>query len=150
MATLFMPRLAPAGAQIGQTAQRLAGCFFLPLGNIPELAGLPLNIGATTVTTSVMNVVGFNTFNAYLDVTVAGQITFKVNFIDPRDQAAVLSTATIQAVVSGTGLTLLTWGFGNTVVLGGANVYAYISLAFTGSIANATINQFPGVWGCVR
>lgn len=151
MAILSPIRIAPAFNQPGQTAQRYGGLFFNSSSTIPELAGLlPLNIGATTLNTSVFNVAGFNTFMCALDVTVAN-IQFKYNLIDPRDQTTIVATRSIGgAVVAGAGYSILTFGFGNVAASGGTDVFFYISLAFTGAGANATINQFPGLWGCVR
>jgi hypothetical protein len=155
MATQNVPRLAPGFAQPGQTSQRLAGMFFLntngPTGfNIPELAGLlPLNIGATTLNTSPIMVAGYNTFMALLDAITAN-ITFKVNHISPLDQTTILLTRTIATVTAGTGLNILNFGFGNALAQAGVDVFYFISLGFTGAGANATINQFPGLWGCVR
>jgi hypothetical protein len=110
---------------------------------------LPKNIGATTFTTDTFNIAGFNVFMGVIDVITAN-ITFKVNIVDPRDQVTVLATRTVLLVVAGTGLTPLNFGFGTTAAAGGFDVNYYIQLAFTGAAANATINQFPGLWGCVR
>jgi hypothetical protein len=151
MATILPVRIAPAFNQPGQTAQRYGGAFFNPSSTFPELAGqIPKNIGATTLDLSPINVAGFNTFMCLLDVTVAN-IQFAINIIDPTNQTTVLFTRNIgAAIVAGTGLNVLNFGFGNTAALAGADVFYFMSLRFIGSGANATINQFPGLWGCVR
>jgi hypothetical protein len=84
-----------------------------------------------------------------LDVTVAN-ITMKVNTIDPRDQATIVQTRTLGVGGAGGGYQAFGFGFGNPVASGGTDIYYFISLGFTGAGANATINQFPGLWGSVR
>jgi hypothetical protein len=128
----------------------MGGLFFNDVATITPAFGLPRIIGATTFTTDTFNVAGFNTFMAVLDVTGGANITFKFNHIDPRDQTTILATRSIVTVVSGTGLTAVNFGFGNAVGLGGADVFYFIQLVFTGLAGGATINQFPGLWGCVR
>jgi hypothetical protein len=150
MAILFPVRISPAFNQPGQSAQRYGGLMFNDASGIPELAGLlPLNIGATTLNTSVFNVAGFNTFMVALDVTVAN-ITMKYNLIDPRDQATIVATRSLGVGAAGGGYQLFGFGFGNIAGSGGTDVFYFISLAFTGAGAGATINQFPGLWGSVR
>ncbi len=151
MPTMLPRRAAPSFAQPGQTSQRSAGSFFNDAADAswtPALA-LPRNIGATTFTTDTINVAGFNAFMVLLDVTVAN-ITFKLNHVDPRDQTTVLFTRSLVTVVAASGFNLIPFGFGNAAASGGTDVFYFIQLAFTGAAANATINQFPGLWGTVR
>lgn len=150
MATILPVRVAPAFNQPGQTAQRYGGVFFNASSTFPELAGqIPKNIGATTLDTSPINVAGFNTFMALIDVTVAN-ITVSLNILDPTNPATILITRQLAVVAFGTGFNIINFGFGNTSALAGADVFYFISIRFVGAGANATINQFPGLWGCVR
>jgi hypothetical protein len=149
MPTMFPLRRGEGFTQQGQTSQRQAAVMFNNVESFTPALAIPKNIGATTFTTDTFNVAGFNCFMALLDVTVAN-ITFKVNHVDPRDQTTVLFTRSIVTVAFGTGFNLITFGFGSAAASAGQDVFLYIQLAFTGAGANATINQFPGLWGSVR
>jgi hypothetical protein len=141
--------MAPGFTQPGVTGARLGAVFFIDSATIPELAALPRNIGATTLNTSPINVCGYNTFFALLEATVS-DVTLKINAIDPRDQTTILFTRTVLAVVAGTGLIYTAGNFGGGSGAAGNDVHYFISLGFTGAGANATINQFPGLWGSAR
>jgi hypothetical protein len=133
---------------VGQTSQRYSGLFFLDSALIPEISPLPKVIGAATINTSPINVAGFNTFMVILETTVQS-VTFSVNVIDPRDQTTILNNTATSLIAPG-GLTVISFGFGSLAANAGQHVFYFMSLRFVGALAGATINQFPGLWGCVR
>jgi hypothetical protein len=149
MATQKPVILSPGFAQQGEGSRRMAAVMFNDSVNMTPALVIPKNIGATTFTLDPFLVVGFNTFMVILNATVAN-ISVPVSIIDPRDQVTVLATRTLGPVVAGSGNAILNFGFGSAISAGGADVFVYLQIAFTGAGANATISAFPGLWGTVR
>jgi hypothetical protein len=127
----------------------MAAVMFQDQATFTPALALPRNIGATTFTLDPIQVTGFNSFMVIVNATVAN-ITCNINVIDPRDQVTILATRGLGPAVAGAGNSILTFGYGNTIPAGGADVYHFISIGFTGAGANATISAFPGLWGSVR
>jgi hypothetical protein len=142
MTTIATPTLSPGFGQPGKSMQRLASSFFISSDRFPELAVLPLVINGTTLNTSPVNIAGFGALGALLEGG-PGTIQLKLNHLDPRDQTTILFSRNAGVPV-GAGLIYILFG---VPVL---DVNYIVSLGFTGSGAGARINQFPGLWGCVR
>lgn len=149
MATLQPNILSPSYSRLGVSSRRMAAVMFQDVLSFTPALVIPKNIGATTFTLDPIQVTGFNAFMVICNATVAN-ITVNVNIIDPRDQVTILATRGLGPAVAGAGNSILNFGFGNTVPAGGADVYHFISIGFTGAGANANISAFPGLWGSVR
>ena len=139
----------PAFNQRGQSSQRTSGVFYNTNADFPQIAALPLVLVAgTTTTTDPIQVLGYNTFMAFI-LTTANTVSFRVTHVHPITLAE-LTTRTIATSVVGT-LTVLNWGWGSALAQGGSDCFNTIVFKFVATAgANSNLTQFPGIWGAVR